>query len=370
MIDCAKSVVFRVDANRRIGQGHLHRCLTLARHLREKGFRVTLLTYGRSSSLVKKYEEEFSVLWLEDAMLDNRFGEFPMDWERDALSTIQTMKRNGIEFAWMVVDNYNLDAKWERKVREQGHKILVIDDFRNRPHNAEIVVSDSVKDFDQGLLENAQRTCILKGPKFALVDKEFACEGMEASWNSSPRSILISYGSSDDTNETRKALQAIEDIRLDSQNGVFVGRVDVVVGPTNSNQRSIAKLARNIANTKVHVSPPSLAPLLRRADIFLTAGGNSMIEAITMGRPCVVTVTSSNQASIVAEMEELSLIVSVGDYRNATSSMLRDCIHSVVAEYSSFSERLHANAVFDHLGASRIARVMQSFNRATAARQS
>ena len=230
MIDCAKSVVFRVDANRRIGQGHLHRCLTLARHLREKGFRITLLTYGRSSSLVKKYEEEFSVLWLEDAMLDNRFGEFPMDWEQDALSTIQTMKRNGIEFAWMVVDNYNLDAKWERKVREQGHKILAIDDFRNRPHNAEIIVSDSVKDFDQGLLENAQRTCILKGPKFALVDKEFACDDMGASWNSSPRSILISYGSSDDTNETRKALQAIEDIRLDSQNGVFVGRVDVGLG--------------------------------------------------------------------------------------------------------------------------------------------
>ena len=78
------------------------------------------------------------------------------------------------------------------------------------------------------------------------------------------------------------------------------------------------RAAENISDAIVHKALPSLEPLMREADLVLTAGGNSMVEALALRKPCIVTVTGDNQALVVGELDAEGVIRSLGVHATVT----------------------------------------------------
>lgn len=341
------NVAIRVDANSTIGMGHLRRCLTLGQQLQKDGFTVRLLSRSPLNFKIDELQT-FEIVQLREG--------------DDAQATLSAIGRNPQEISWVIVDHYDLDATWEKIIHGAGHKVLAIDDFRHRTHHAHVLVSDNDLPFEPILSENEDFICELVGPNFALIDPRFAFSADNLPDEQEPKRVLISYGGSDATNETAKALAAIEGLTRKSNYNNLFGAVDIVIGPVNQNADQVTTLAKNIEHAHIHYAPSSLEPLLRKSHLFLTAGGNSMIEALTLRKPCLVTITADNQTSMVERISKISPLRVMGDHAEVSSASLERALIDAHENYRRIAEDFRSFTLFDHLGASRISRVMQSIS--------
>jgi UDP-2,4-diacetamido-2,4,6-trideoxy-beta-L-altropyranose hydrolase len=199
----------------------------------------------------------------------------------------------------------------------------------------------------------------LAGPKFALIDPEFAFSEETSSSVGSKKRLLVSYGGSDPTDETTKILKAVRLLRHNKQCREWLGGIDVVVGQTNTRKDDVIRFAQGIEDVIVHIAPRSLAPLMRNADLFLTAGGNSMIEGLTMRKPCLVTLTSDNQALMMGQLLEQRAILSLGHYIRVGPLDVAKAVTKILSEYEQFANNIKGRPIFDHLGARRISAAIQ-----------
>ena len=341
------SVAIRLDANAEIGQGHLKRCVTLARQLKLDGFDVKLV---RRRSLAGENEtpaEGAITLWIGDS------ATVPSGELEDAEATVALIGTSPDRPSWVIVDSYELSAAWERVVRQAGHRIAAIDDFRNRCHFADVLISDTDAAFDPQL-NGVHKARELKGLQFALLPPEFAVAEVSAERGKGKRRLLISYGGSDPTNETTKALLAVELLRDLSGTRELLGRTDVVVGPMNQRTEEIIRIADRIDDVRVHVAPPSLASLVSSTDVMLTAGGNTLVEALALRTPCAVTQTSDNQSIMLAQLERIGAIRLLGNYATVTSNDVTAIVREIVLDYERLWGALRERTICDYLGASRV----------------
>src|SRR5262249_651354 len=259
-----RSVAFRVDAGPAIGIGHLRRCLTLAAELREVGYKIRFVFRDRLRPELELLAAQYSIRWLEDiqreASLSNVFDE--EIWDADA--TLSAIGYRPVPTSWVVLDHYRLGHRWESRVRDAGHRIIAIDDYRDRKHHADLIVSDSTVPFDPALNELADSARVLVGREYALVDPIFAFSGLAVNAVANPKRLLVTYGGSDLTGETLKALEAIQALRIDEQLRGQVGPIDIVIGPTNPRADAIEQTAQAIQDVIVHRAPSSLEPLMRQ----------------------------------------------------------------------------------------------------------
>src|SRR5262249_47735441 len=139
-----------------------------------------------------------------------------------------------------------------------------------------------------------------------------------------------------------------------------VGRIDVVVGPANLGFADIETAAGEIAGTVLHRALPSLSPLMRGADLVLTAGGNTMVEALALRKACLVTVTGNQQAPLAARLRDEPLVLSLGEPTTTAASDILKMIARALDERDAMAARIRSAAPFDHLGAGRVAEMMLS----------
>jgi UDP-2,4-diacetamido-2,4,6-trideoxy-beta-L-altropyranose hydrolase len=98
---------FRVDADSKIGIGHLKRCLSLASQIKKKkkNIKIFFLIKKKSNnffSLLKKYS--FHYFLLRKSIYNSS-------------ETISILKKNKINT--LVIDHYKLDNRWEKKSKKK-----------------------------------------------------------------------------------------------------------------------------------------------------------------------------------------------------------------------------------------------------------
>ena len=143
-------VVFRTDASRRIGTGHVMRCLTLAQCLLEIGCEVIFLCKLHDGNLINKIKiSGFLCLELskpsqitsssDDIAHANWLGT-PQDNDANECQwLLQKIKPD-----WLVVDHYAIDFRWEKQIAPLCKKLMVIDDLTDRKHHCELLLNQNV----------------------------------------------------------------------------------------------------------------------------------------------------------------------------------------------------------------------------------
>jgi UDP-2,4-diacetamido-2,4,6-trideoxy-beta-L-altropyranose hydrolase len=354
----AGRVAIRVDADATIGVGHVTRTLVLARQLAADGFEVRFVCRHRPVPAVEALLRPFAFEWLAD-------GDVPLADEEswDARATIERMGPWLADSdSWVVVYHYALGEAWERAVRDAGARILAIDDFRDRRHCADILVSDTSEPFDPALNSCPDAPRALAGFAYALIGQEFAADDVPRAAATGPLRVLISYGGADPTNETAKALDAIRLLRL-AKNSERLGRVDVAVGHVNPSADAVRAQAAVLHDVHVHVAPENFPLLLRESHVFLAAGGNTMIEALAMRRLCVITTVADNQNAIVQVMWRQGAITALGWHASVSAADVAQALSDIVSGYERRMSEVQALSIFDTMGASRISRTIRADRR-------
>ena len=256
--------IIRADAAIHIGSGHIMRCLTLAKALRDyshtvkficREFQGNLISYIRSqdfevfniphlnNSLTSVDEENTHSSWLE------------VSQEEDFDSCKTFLEKEKPD--WIIVDHYALSEEWEVLARDHTKNIAVIDDLADRNHDCDILLDQNYGSLESSYAELVPNECkLLIGTQYALLRPEFAkyreISVARREKNSyTINQILVNLGGIDKDNHTLSVLNAlnaclqnecvkvvmgataphIEDIKLYAQEVGF--KCEVLVGINN-----------------------------------------------------------------------------------------------------------------------------------------
>jgi len=292
-------IAFRVDASVRIGTGHVARCLTLADGLRERGAECLFVHRrhdGHLQDRIEKHGHHVAALPPPDKDTSSAAEDDYGAWlgvapHHDAAETVDALGNGAID--WLVVDHYGLDASWHGPLRERVDRIGVIDDLANRPHECDLLLDQNYFDAPESRYEDLvpPDTRRLLGPRFALLDSEYAVARRFVRPRRGPLSrVLVYYGGSDLTGETIRALRVL------GRPGFGQIAADVVIGPNTPRREEIMDLAHARPRTTVYGPRDTLLDLAVQADLALGGGGTATWERCALGLPAVVTAVAPNQA--------------------------------------------------------------------------
>lgn len=314
-------IVFRADASTTIGWGHVARCVTLADGLRARGC---------TPEFVCRDTDGHPADWLRGrgfpvTLLPAMHGAWT--WEADASATRLAIEASSTPVAWLIVDHYELEAKWESALRPVAARLMAIDDLANRPHDVDVV-------FDQNAIANAERrydglvsdACVrLIGPEWAVLAPAYADAHtrMPARVGHIGR-VLVSFGGADVPAVTTRVVESL--LRVGDDAVV----IDVVVPASSPQLPHLRALAAGRPTLQVHTDVPSLLPLLALADLSIGACGVTSWERLTMGVPSVVVTLAPNQQPIAEELHRRGLVRWLGDAADVTPGDLDQALLDVL----------------------------------------
>lgn len=364
-------VFIRADASTQIGTGHVMRCLTLAGDLRQFGMEVSFISrvlpgnlcdYVESKGFkVHRLYEEVDLAgdywawlgenWLIDAKMTqeiilNQAGDqsdidnvntesksrkqgFLRDESlinKSSQIAAEVFSDSGVGLGLesrinLVVDSYALDFKWEKFLRPYVNKIMVVDDLANRNHDCDLLLDqnyyrDMAHRYD-GLVPSICRK--LLGPEYALLRPDFhQAKKTLRKRDGKIRRILVFFGGSDPTNETKKALEAIR--RLNRPDIA----VDVVVGAGNPYREKIKEICGKMPNVTYYCQVENMAELMAAADLAIGAGGTTTWERLYLELPTIAIAVAENQVETLEVLAKVGRVHYLGVSRQTKIANLVD----------------------------------------------
>ncbi len=374
-------VFIRADVSTQIGTGHIMRCLTLAGDLKQLGMEVSFISrvlpgdlndfvedkgfivhrlYGEVDS-VMGYWEWLGQNWLEDAEktkeiilnqaeVQSDIGNVNTENERLKKEPLLTeslfnkssqiveevFSKSDTIMEWdsninLIVDSYALDYKWEKFLRPYINKIMVIDDLANRTHDCDLLLDQNyyreLEHRYDGLVPSTCRK--LLGPEYALLRPEFhQAKKTLRKRDGKIRRILVFFGGSDPTNETKKALQAIKLLNRPEI------AVDVVVGAANPHREEIKQICNKMPNTTYYCQVEDMAELMAAADLAIGAGGATTWERLYLELPTIAIAVAENQVETLEALGETGLVKFLGRTGTFSYNKIKEEINDFIETYS------------------------------------
>lgn len=332
------SCVFRVDASVKMGSGHVMRCLTLADALARERTAVTFICRELPGNMCRFIEQKgYSVYKLSyNARLlnnncDKRTRWSGETWQKDAKQTIQVLRELAAisKIDWLIVDHYGLDMQWEQQMRPYIKDIMAIDDLANRHHDCDLLLDQNLylnmQKRYEGLIPQCCQT--LLGPQYAILRPEF----YEARKNLKIRDgivrrMLVFFGGSDPTNETTKALKAIQQLhRTDIH-------VDVIVGAINPHKEQVRQLCAEVPHTNFCCQVSNMAELMSVADLAIGAGGTTTWERCFLGLPTIILILAKNQQATTEAVAACGAAINMGWHKSVDAMAIEQQIRSIIRQ--------------------------------------
>jgi len=302
-----KVVVF-TEGGKNIGFGHITRCLALSQVFKEKGVDVFFVVNGDDS--------------VADFFLKEQLQIF--DWIKEKDRLLGEVRGNDI----IVIDSYLADKQVYDNISDitQG-KVLMIDDYKRIDYPKGIVVNPSI--YGESInYHSTEGVRYLLGKDYIILRKEF--------WNipnkvinEKVKNILITFGGTNHYDLVNRIVNYSKN-RFDFHFGI----VDV---------RKNRFTAREMLN------------LMLKADICISAGGQTLNELARMGMPTIGVCFAENQRLNLEGWHELGFIEYAG--RSHDKDLISNISKSIDA-ISRYEERLKRSKIgrtlVDSKGVSRI----------------
>lgn len=328
-----KRAIFRCDASRAIGTGHVIRSLTLAQALKGHGWTCIFACSKETSATVP--------LLLEAG--------FPVT-DSEAIS-------EQLHADILVIDGYQFEKTYETSLRGIAKKILAIDDLANKPHDCDILIDQTYGRVESDYRALVPDHCkILTGSQFALLRSPFAEKRAEAlrRRTGSISRILIFISGSDPHGVTIKALRAITLLKN-------MPLIDVVI-PSAAPFYAKADGIRAAHPDKIRFleNVSNMAELMTQADLCIGAGGTASWERCCLGLPALIIEIADNQKLIASSLAAAGAVVNLGWHEGITDKMLAAALEKLLPDRDLLLDMsAKALKICDGLGAERIVHAIE-----------
>lgn len=333
----------RVDASEKIGSGHVARCVALAQALRDRGSETTFLSRALTNQAETMIREQAFPIILTGATDGT-------DWKEDAEATRAILPMTD----WLIVDHYDLDARWHSAVRDKEMRVLVIDDLANRPYACDVLIDPGRPESELSIYDHlVPPDCqIFGGPRYALLRHDFRelHDQMPGQVRTDPLNLLIFFGSVDGQGLTEIAIQSISDPLLSDRVTAHIVTTDA-----NPRRQEIREVCDTLNNVVVHENVSNMADLLQMMDISLGSGGVALWERCCAGIPGIAVNITENQTPSLVMAEAAGAIKMLGLAEAKVGSLLTAELASLVDDPDRRSKMVaSARTLVDGGGANRV----------------
>lgn len=355
-------VAFRVDASLEIGSGHVVRCLTLARALRNAGARCHFICRDLPGNLIFKIVEEgFVAHILPAGIIEPADGNFcyakwlEVPAQRDAEET--GIKLAAIKPKWLIVDHYGIDHNWHDSINGLFEKLMVIDDLANRPLRADLLLNQNFgalpRDYQTFVSESCQ---FATGPEYCLLRPEFCAlrkTSLKQKESGELRRILVTMGGVDLPNAASRVLRSMDECGLPKD-----VEVTVVLGSACPWIKEIETLSATLTlNSNILVDVTDMAGLMSSVDFAIGAAGGTTWEFCSLGLPFAMLAIADNQIPTVRRLSDagiaLPLVNGVELDQSLADALRKAMTPALLREYGA-----RAAAVTDGMGVYRVLGLM------------
>jgi UDP-2,4-diacetamido-2,4,6-trideoxy-beta-L-altropyranose hydrolase len=222
----------------------------------------------------------------------------------------------------LLIDSYFVTYDYLKSLNERTY-VIYIDDLNAFIYPCSVLINYNIYADRLDYPSRYPNTKLLLGPKYAPLRVEFL--------NLLPRivqdeveSVLITTGGNDPYNV---AGQLVEQMQRYSDLQKL--RINVVAGRFSEHITELQELSKKYTNVTVHINPNSMAELMRRCDIAVSAGGTTLYELCACGTPTVVFSMADNQTAAVSAFSD-GYMLGCGDYRDDGDS----CISKMIVNLS------------------------------------
>lgn len=281
-------VCIRADGSPEIGLGHIVRCISLA-HMLKNEFSI----HFYSKQMPEKLEDEIVHLGGIVKRIEN---------EDDFISCL-----NGNEI--VVLDGYQFDSEYQKRIKEKECKLVCIDDFHNQHFYADLVINHapgvSKKDYS-----GESFTKYLLGPDHSLLRPEFLEKRINKEhFHLSKSNIFLCFGGSDSKNLTQKILSWLpdEDYIITIVIGNAYQHIDTLL-------EEVKKKIKVAINIKCSLSAEEMKAELEISELAIVPASGILFEVISIGVPVISGYYTNNQLCIYKGFVDLDVIFDAVDF--------------------------------------------------------
>ena len=354
-------VGIRADASRRMGTGHLRRCLSLAQALRDRGADVRFVTrdlgLDTAPMIAEQGFRDHIVLpaefrpTLSDPTIPHA-GWTEVEQPRDIAQTTTILKDFSPD--WVVVDSYGFDGRWHQEVRSNlSCRIAQIDDMADRNLSPDLLIDHNFAADHRGKYHGCipADTRILGGPSFALLGPRYA-KAKRYVFDAQVRSVGVFMGGVDGGGYSKTACAALRDSGFD-------GPIEIATTSANPHLDSLRQFAAKDARITLTIDLPDLAEFFARHDLQIGAGGGASWERCCIGVPTLLVVVAENQLAVAPRLADRGIVALALSPELVTLAPALEELLQNPDKRADLARR--SRELVDGHGAAKVAREMQCF---------
>jgi UDP-2,4-diacetamido-2,4,6-trideoxy-beta-L-altropyranose hydrolase len=339
------SLLIRADAGEQMGTGHVMRTLALAQAWQDTGEAALFATAAPPPGIVALLHGES----VEVAVLSAMPGS-----DDDARQIIALAgQRNATR---VVVDGYQFNGNYQRRIKESGLRLLVLDDCGHADHYwADWVLNQNLHAEENSYRNREPYTRLLLGVRFALLRREFGkWQGWQRTIPDVANKVLVTLGGSDPDNATLRIVEAL------GQTGVPDLEAVVLAGAANRHCDELRAAAQGSpAKVRLEAHVSDMPSLMAWADLGVGAAGSTSWERAFMGLPSLTVVLADNQSDIARALQEAGIARNLGWHADLRSETIARNIVEILADpqqRTAMATRGKDSVIGD--GAARVVRIL------------
>lgn len=319
-------VIFRADANTRLGFGHLTRCRTIATELKAQGAQCIMVGPSTDYQLEEDHNifKEWHVVpeWISE--------------KSDATLLVTIAKNLGCTKA--VLDDYRVNEEYQQIILKSGIKWLQFDGRADKLLWANWILNTSPaakKEDYRKLLKSRNEQTLLLGPSYAVLRPEFQNKITKEAFDTNSIRIFVTFGGGDDRGAVIFTLAALYDALPQA---TFV----IMRGDSNPRNEEVMNWAKKHGNQRIelHVNPLNIQSLMVGCDLAVLAGGSTTFEAIASGLPMIIMTIAENQLKQAKGWMEMKVANYVGSFENCSEQILQNAVISVIENYQDITNSI------------------------------
>jgi len=295
-------IVFRVDADQKIGLGHISRASILADNL-----------YPHEITFLLNKSKTLGI----DKMKELHFKYVTFETEEEALAIINDIKPNII-----INDILDTNKNYIARLKKLATLVVNFEDLGEGSEIADLVVNDMYENTnpEENQVSGYRYVC-LRDEFYIWPPKKIKKESSE---------ILLAFGGSDPENLTQKTLQSIEKIGLKNI------KITIVVGLgykfESSLSEYIKKLTSNGFDIELIKNTPLISKYMYGADLAVTSNGRTVYELASLGTPIISMSQNEREMRHLFSYHNKG-VINLGLGQNATVAVIADSIRRVFTDY-------------------------------------
>ncbi|MFW5886284.1 MAG: UDP-2,4-diacetamido-2,4,6-trideoxy-beta-L-altropyranose hydrolase [Bacteroidota bacterium] len=321
-------VLFRLDAGKKSGLGHLSRNIAIANALKRSNINSFFLIKSDAPSFIEPY--------LKNENFENEQYSF-LPYELTSSKDIHCIKKTYNEgFSFLIVDHYNLNISSQQKLKESGIKWAQFDHKAKQKILADIVINSNVslnKDHYQKLTNKNTELCI--GYKYVILQEKFRNQITHPE----KKRILIAFGGAEYPNKILKLISF-----LTSHNAYTF---DIVSGDNRLPNISYYK-----SNINLHINSNDVKSIYKKCEAAVVAGGVTTYELAALNIPMFIVPFVQNQKNNAKALDFNNFGINFSNTNNFINALKNKGLDILLKEL--FSKTSTKNLVIDGLGADRI----------------